>query len=239
MGRDGGGRGSRRRRGGGDDARSHHGIPVIGGVSPPRPRASDGGADGANMIRKRRPLVALALVSLIALVGAGCGSNTSTGTASSGSNTGSGASSGSASNGANTQATKREKAVQQSPRRSARAPLQPSRYRRLRHSRGRSCRALPPSLPERLALRGCADRQRLARPGSLPPVSSRRRARDASPSTVSHRHVCWRPATNSDVIASGRSIAVRMQKHQCQLSLLSSSGRVGVDVGKSDAYEGC
>ncbi len=29
-----------------------------------------------------------------------------------------------------------------------------------------------------------------------------------------------------------------MQKHQCQLSLLSSSGRVGVDVGKSDAYVG-
>lgn len=63
------------------------------------------------MIRKRRPLVALVLVSLIALVGAGCGSNTATGAASSGSSTGSGASSGSASNGGNTQATKREKAV--------------------------------------------------------------------------------------------------------------------------------
>ena len=63
------------------------------------------------MTKKRRPLVALVLVSVIALVGAGCGSNTATGTASSGSNTGSGASSGSASNGGNTQATKREKAV--------------------------------------------------------------------------------------------------------------------------------
>ena len=63
------------------------------------------------MIRKRRPLVGLVLVSVIALVGAGCGSNTATGAASSGGNTGSGASSGSASNGGNTQATKREKAV--------------------------------------------------------------------------------------------------------------------------------
>ena len=62
------------------------------------------------MIRKRRALVALVLVGLIALVGAGCGSNAATGTASSASNNGSGASSGSAS-GANTQATKREKAV--------------------------------------------------------------------------------------------------------------------------------
>jgi len=63
------------------------------------------------MIRKRRPLVTLVLVSLIALVAAGCGSNTVTGTTSSDSNAGSGASSGSASNGASTQATKREKAV--------------------------------------------------------------------------------------------------------------------------------
>ena len=63
------------------------------------------------MTRKRRPLVALVLVSLISLVGAGCGSNTATGSASSASNTGSGASSASASNAANTQATKREKAV--------------------------------------------------------------------------------------------------------------------------------
>jgi hypothetical protein len=63
------------------------------------------------MIRKRRPLVALVLVSLISFVGAGCGSNTATGSASSASNTGSGVSSASASNAANTQATKREKAV--------------------------------------------------------------------------------------------------------------------------------
>lgn len=63
------------------------------------------------MIRKRRSLVALVLVSLIALIGAGCGSNTATGAAGSGSNTGSGGSSGSASNGGNTQTTKREKAV--------------------------------------------------------------------------------------------------------------------------------
>ena len=55
------------------------------------------------MIRKRRPLVTHVLVSTIALVGAGCGSNTVT--------AGSGASSGSASSGASTQATKREKAV--------------------------------------------------------------------------------------------------------------------------------
>jgi hypothetical protein len=75
------------------------------------------------MIRKRRPLVTLVLVSLIALVGAGCGSKTVTGIASSDSNAGSGASPGSgassgtgaspgsASNGASTQATKRQKAV--------------------------------------------------------------------------------------------------------------------------------
>jgi hypothetical protein len=64
------------------------------------------------MIRKRRPLVTLVLVSLTALIGSGCGSNTATGTASSGSNTGNGAGSSSASNAAHTQATtKREKAV--------------------------------------------------------------------------------------------------------------------------------
>jgi hypothetical protein len=64
------------------------------------------------MIRKRRPLVALFLVSVIALVGAGCSSNTATDTTSSASNTGSGASSGSASSAASTEATtKRENAV--------------------------------------------------------------------------------------------------------------------------------
>lgn len=56
-------------------------------------------------------MVALVLVSLIALVGAGCGSNAATGNAGSASSTGSGASSGSASNAAETQTTKREKAV--------------------------------------------------------------------------------------------------------------------------------
>ncbi len=60
------------------------------------------------MIRKRRPLVALVLISLISFVGAGCGSDTATGSAS---NTGSGVSSASSSNAASTQATKREKAV--------------------------------------------------------------------------------------------------------------------------------
>jgi len=63
------------------------------------------------MIRKRRPLAALVLVALIAVIGAGCGSNTATGTPSSVGNAGSDASSGSASSGASTQATKREKAV--------------------------------------------------------------------------------------------------------------------------------
>jgi hypothetical protein len=63
------------------------------------------------MIRKRRPMVALVLVSVTAPLGAGCGSNTATGSASSASNTGSGASSGSASTSASTQATKREKGV--------------------------------------------------------------------------------------------------------------------------------
>jgi hypothetical protein len=56
-------------------------------------------------------LVTLVLVSLIAMIGAGCGSNAATGSASSGSNTGSGANSASASSGADTQATKREKGV--------------------------------------------------------------------------------------------------------------------------------
>lgn len=58
------------------------------------------------MIRDRRPVLTLVLVSLIALIGAGCGSHTGLGTAGSGSNTGS------ASNGADRQAsTKHEKAV--------------------------------------------------------------------------------------------------------------------------------
>ncbi|HEY1516497.1 MAG TPA: hypothetical protein VGF91_08765, partial [Solirubrobacteraceae bacterium] len=64
------------------------------------------------MTRKRRPLAALVLVSAIAVIGAGCGSNTSTGTASGsadrGSNAGTANSGGSA---GTTQATKREKAV--------------------------------------------------------------------------------------------------------------------------------
>jgi hypothetical protein len=60
------------------------------------------------MIRTRRPLVGLVLIGVIALIGAGCGSNTATGSAS---NAGSSASSGSTSNAAQTQATKREKAV--------------------------------------------------------------------------------------------------------------------------------
>lgn len=62
------------------------------------------------MIRERRPLVALVLVSVIALFGAGCGSHAATGSAS---NTGaaSSASSASASTGASAQATKREKGV--------------------------------------------------------------------------------------------------------------------------------
>jgi hypothetical protein len=64
------------------------------------------------MTRKRRPLAALVLVSAIAVIGAGCGSNTSTGTASGsadrGNNAGTANSGGSA---GTTQATKREKAV--------------------------------------------------------------------------------------------------------------------------------
>jgi hypothetical protein len=63
------------------------------------------------MIRKQRPLAALVLVSLFAVIGAGCGSNAATGTTSGVGNAGSGASSGSASSGASTQVTKREKAV--------------------------------------------------------------------------------------------------------------------------------
>jgi hypothetical protein len=66
------------------------------------------------MIRRRRPLVALVLLGLIALVGAGCGSNAATGSASSASNTGGSASSGGASSGSSNAAhtqtlTKREK----------------------------------------------------------------------------------------------------------------------------------
>jgi hypothetical protein len=64
------------------------------------------------MTRKRRPSAALVLLSLIALIGAGCGSNSPTGTdngsADSGSSAGTANSSGT---GGNTQATKREKAV--------------------------------------------------------------------------------------------------------------------------------
>lgn len=64
------------------------------------------------MIRKRRPLVILLLVSSIAVIGAGCGSNAAAGSASSVSNSEGSASSGSASNAAHRQAlTKREKAV--------------------------------------------------------------------------------------------------------------------------------
>jgi hypothetical protein len=63
------------------------------------------------MIRKRRPLVALVLVSSIALIGAGCGSNAATGATSSDSNTAGGASSAIASTSGKAQATKREKAV--------------------------------------------------------------------------------------------------------------------------------
>jgi hypothetical protein len=63
------------------------------------------------MTRKRPPLAALAalaLVSVIAVIGAGCGSNTPTGTANGSADSGSSA--GTANSG-NTQATKREKAV--------------------------------------------------------------------------------------------------------------------------------
>jgi hypothetical protein len=61
------------------------------------------------MIRKRRPLVTLVLVGLIALIGAGCGSKSASRTASTAGNTS--ASSGSASSGADTEATKRKKGV--------------------------------------------------------------------------------------------------------------------------------
>ena len=65
------------------------------------------------MSRKRRPLAALVLITLISLISAGCGSSAPAGTASSASVAGSGSGSrtGSASNGGNTNATKREKAV--------------------------------------------------------------------------------------------------------------------------------
>jgi hypothetical protein len=63
------------------------------------------------MIRKQRPLVTLVLVSLIALIGAGCGSNAAAGSASGAGNTGSGTSSAGASRGADTQATRRENGV--------------------------------------------------------------------------------------------------------------------------------
>jgi hypothetical protein len=55
------------------------------------------------MIRKRRPLATLVLVSVIAVIGAGCGSNTPTGTANGSANSGG--------TGGNAQATKQEKAV--------------------------------------------------------------------------------------------------------------------------------
>jgi hypothetical protein len=61
------------------------------------------------MTRKPRPIAALVLVSLIAPVCAGCGSNRATGRAR---NAGGDASSASASTGAGTQATKQEKAEQ-------------------------------------------------------------------------------------------------------------------------------
>jgi hypothetical protein len=64
------------------------------------------------MTRKRRPLAALVLVSAIAVIGAGCGSNTSTGTASGSADRGSNAgTANSGGTGGTTQATKREKAV--------------------------------------------------------------------------------------------------------------------------------
>ncbi len=60
------------------------------------------------MTKKRRPLAALVLVNLIAVIGAGCGSTTPNGTARAAA--GSGSSAGTA-KGSSTQATKREKAV--------------------------------------------------------------------------------------------------------------------------------
>jgi hypothetical protein len=61
------------------------------------------------MNRRRRPLAVLVLVSVIAVISAGCGSNTPTGTANGSADSGSSA--GPANSGGNTQATKREKAV--------------------------------------------------------------------------------------------------------------------------------
>jgi hypothetical protein len=64
------------------------------------------------MIRKRRPLAALVLVGAIAVIGAGCGSNTATGTANGSADGGSSAgTAGSGGTGGDTQDTKREKAV--------------------------------------------------------------------------------------------------------------------------------
>ena len=64
------------------------------------------------MSRKRRPLAALVLVSVIAVIGTGCGSNTPTGTANGSVDSGSSAgTANSGGTGGNTQATKREKAV--------------------------------------------------------------------------------------------------------------------------------
>jgi hypothetical protein len=61
------------------------------------------------MTRKRWPRAALVLVSVIAVIGAGCGSSTPTGTANG--SAGSASSAGTANSGGKTQATKREKAV--------------------------------------------------------------------------------------------------------------------------------
>ncbi len=64
------------------------------------------------MTRKRRPLAAFVLVSVTAVIGTGCGSNTATGAAKG--SAGSGGSAGTANSGGtggNTQATKRDKAV--------------------------------------------------------------------------------------------------------------------------------
>jgi hypothetical protein len=63
------------------------------------------------MTRRRRSLVSLVLIAVIALIGTGCSSNTATGSASGASATGGGASSGSAGHTVQTQITKREKAV--------------------------------------------------------------------------------------------------------------------------------
>jgi hypothetical protein len=64
------------------------------------------------MSRRRRPPAALVLVALISLIGAGCGSNTPTGTANGSADSGNRAgTANSGGAGGNTQATKREKAV--------------------------------------------------------------------------------------------------------------------------------